>query len=144
MKLNKILVLSMLCLLMMNMQCDDDDVTTLPCGSEIVLDNNAFETSESDYYTINNIYFNDDCLTVEYTASGCDSNTWVMTLIDSENIAESMPPQRYLKLSLFNNEACLAVFNSQETFDLVPLRVQGANEVLLNIEDFTEPLLYSY
>ncbi|WP_178989757.1 hypothetical protein [Winogradskyella schleiferi] len=144
MKLKKNLMLSFLCIILMNTQCSDDDVTILTDCSEVIIDNNAYETAESDYYSVVNIVFNGDCLTLDLSASGCDGNTWEFTLIDSGNIAESMPPQRYLKLSLFNNEACLAVFSREESFDLTPLRVDGTNEVLLNIEGFEEPILYAY
>ena len=61
-----------------------------------------------------------------------------------ENIAESFPPQRYLKLNLYNNEVCLAVFTKEESFDLTALRVEGTNEVLLNFEGFEESVLYTY
>ena len=129
---------------MMNMQCDEDDVpVTLNC-SEVLIDNNTYETAESDNYTIGNVFFNGNCITIDVSASGCDGSTWVFTLIDSENISESIPPQRSLKLSLNNNEACLAVFTREESFDLIPLRVEGSNEVLLNIEGFEEPILYAY
>lgn len=91
-----------------------------------------------------NVNLDGDCLTVNITTSGCDASSWVSTLIDSENIAESMPPQRYLKLTLYNNEDCLTVFEKVETFDLSVLQVEGTNEVILNIEGLPESVLYTY
>lgn len=55
-----------------------------------------------------------------------------------------MPPQRFLKLTVITNEACLAVFDKTESFDLKALRIEGMNKVVLNIEDFSEQLNYSY
>jgi hypothetical protein len=52
-----------------------------------------------------------------------------------------MPPQGYLKLALANNEACLAVFNKEQSFDLTRIKIDGANGVLLKIEDFKEPII---
>lgn len=144
MNLKKIMTYSFLCLCLMNMQCNDDDITVTPCGTDVIVDNDIYEIAESDYYTIGDIVINDDCLTVTISASGCDPNNWEMTLIDSEAIAESMPPQRYLKLTTYTNEACLAVFNKEETFDLRPLRLDGVNEVLLNIEGVEELISYTY
>ncbi|WP_400077042.1 hypothetical protein [Winogradskyella sp. R77965] len=126
------------------MQCDEDDVLIETLCLEVLIDNNAYETAESDYYTVGNVFFNENCLTLDVSSSGCDGSTWVFSLIDSENIAESMPPQRYLKLSLNNDESCLAVFTKEISFDLLPLRIEGTNEVLLNIEGFNEPILYAY
>ncbi|WP_179008714.1 hypothetical protein [Winogradskyella forsetii] len=142
MKFKKIIMLSLICLLFMNMQCDDDDVQTTPCGLEIVIDNTTYEEAES--HPIESMNIEGDCININIAGSGCDASTWVMTLIDSGNIAESSPNQRYLKLSLYNNEACLAVFTKEESFDLTALRIDGVNEVLLNVEGFEEPILYVY
>ena len=142
MKIKKILMLSLFSLLLINMQCDDDDVVLIPCGLEVVIDNTTYEEAES--HNIEHFIVNDDCLTLNIYDSGCDASTWMMTLIDSENIAESSPNQRYLKLTLYNNEACLAVFSKEEVFNLIPLRIEGVNEVLLNIEGIEESILYTY
>lgn len=143
MKLKTSLKFLLICLLFINMQCNDDDsVLTEPCGLAIQLNNSAFNAEES--HAIEGVIINNDCITIIISDSGCDSNNWVMTLIDSENIAESMPPQRYLKLKLINNEVCLAYFNKQENFDLTPLKIEGLNEVILNIEGLAEPVTYTY
>ncbi|EPR72583.1 hypothetical protein ADIWIN_2473 [Winogradskyella psychrotolerans RS-3] len=135
---------SLVSMFLMSFQCHEDDVILLPCGLEVVSDNEAYETSESDNYGVLNVDLSGDCLTVDVTTSGCDNNDWVLTLIDSENIAESMPSQRYLKLTLFNNQDCSVVLEKAETFDLSLLKVEGTNEVLLNIEGLSESVLYSY
>jgi len=144
MKLRKVIMFSLTSMLLMNFQCNEDDVVLLPCGLEVVSNNEAYETAESDNFGVLNVDLSGDCLTVDVTTSGCDSNDWVLTLIDSGNIAESMPPQRYLKLTLFNNQVCLVVLEKAETFDLSSLRVDGTNEVLLNIEGLPESVLYTY
>lgn len=142
MKINKILVLSLFCVLLLNMQCDEDNVVFVPCGIEVVIDNASYEDAE--VHNIEAVTLDGDCININISASGCDGSSWIMTLIDSENIAESFPPQRYLKLNLYNNEVCLAVFTKEESFDLTALRVEGANEVLLNFEGFEESVLYTY
>ena len=135
-------MLSLLCLLVMNMQCNEDDNVVVPCGLEVVVDAVAYQAAES--HAIDSAIINDDCLALIVSGSGCDASTWLMSLIDSGNVAESFPNQRYLKLTLHNNEDCLAVFNKEENFDLTALRIEGANEVLLNIEGLEESILYSY
>ena len=83
------------------------------CDLAVVLDNSIYETVESDFCSLKTAEIDGDCLSVNISASGCDGSTWVLTIVDSEEIAESMPPQRYLKLALANNEVCLAVFNKE-------------------------------
>jgi hypothetical protein len=145
MELKKIIALLTLCLLLMNFQCNEDDnLLASQCDDTVIVDNSVYQSAETSFYTVANSVINGDCLEVNIASSGCGGETWVLTLIDSGDIAESMPPQRYLKLSLFNEESCLAVFNKEQSFDLTSLRIEGANEVLLNIEDFPESLTYSY
>jgi len=134
------------CALVFILSCnnDDDDVQLSQCDATVVVDNSIYQTTASDYYSLVSGEIDVDCLSVNISASGCDGSTWVITLVDSEVIAESMPPQRYLKLMLANNEACLAVLNKEQSFDLTALRIGGVNEVLLNIEDFPDPLSYRY
>ncbi len=142
---NYILFVFSTCALVFILSCNnDDDVQLNQCGATVVVDNSIYQTTASDYYSLVSGEIDGDCLSVNISASGCDGSTWVITLVDSEVIAESMPPQRYLKLMLANNEACLAVFNKEQSFDLTALRISGVNEVLLNIEDFPDPLSYGY
>lgn len=143
MKLYKHFKFSLVCVVFLNMQCNEDDGTIIePCGVEIQIDNSAY--MEADSHLIEEFVINDDCITLTVADSGCDSGNWVMTLIDSGNIAESMPPQRFLKLALVNDEVCLAFLTKQETFDLTPLKVEGLNEVILNIDGLTESITYYY
>nr|WP_321222200.1 hypothetical protein [uncultured Psychroserpens sp.] len=128
----------------MNTQCDDDDVVSIPCDQTVVVDNGFYETAESNMYEVGNIVFNDNCLSIEISASGCDGNSWSMVLVDSGNVAESSPEQRYLKFVLTNQEVCLAFISQERSFDLTPLQIDGSNEIILNIEGFPESLTYNY
>ncbi|MDG5492759.1 hypothetical protein [Psychroserpens sp. SPM9] len=129
----------------MNTQCDEDDgPVEFFCDQIVVVDNGFYESAETDTYTPVNAIMDGGCLTVLISASGCDGSTWSMVLVDSGAVAESSPEQRFLKLAFTNNEACLAVFSQERTFDVRPLQVEGSNEIILNIEGFPEPVTYSY
>lgn len=68
----------------------------------------------------------------------------MLIFVDSENIVAAKSSQRYLKQVLANNKAYLAVLNKERAFNLLGLQIDGVNEVLLNIEDFLEPIAYIY
>ena len=145
MKFPKYLILFVCSVLLLNMQCDDDDEQIITsCDTTTIIDNNLYQNAQSDYYTVVNTEINGDCLIVEVSASGCDGSSWVLELIDANEVLESSPSQRNLKFVLANNEACLAVFTKQQSFDLSSLRIIGEDEIILNIEGFSEPILYSY
>ncbi|MUU78002.1 hypothetical protein [Winogradskyella endarachnes] len=143
MKLFKYLNYLLGCVLLLNMQCNEEnEIITDTCGEEIQIDNSVYLEAES--HLIEAIQINDDCIILTVSDSGCDSDNWVITLVDSGNIAESMPPQRYLKLALVNDDVCLAYFTKQQTFDLTNLKIEGVDEVLLNFEGFAESVSYYY
>ncbi|WP_439152846.1 hypothetical protein [Winogradskyella sp.] len=146
MKLKQFFKVLFCALLVLNMQCDEDDVIPLSdiCDELIVTSNTEYENLESDFYSLDSAEIIDDCLVIAVSASGCDGNSWLFTLVDSGDIAESMPPQRNLKFGLTNNEACLAVFSREMSFDLRSLQIEGVDSVILNIEDFSTPLEYNY
>lgn len=145
MKLTKIGVLCFcFALLFISTQCDEDDYVPEPCGQTVVIDNTFYETAESNFYNLISTYIQGNCLVIDISASGCDGNSWSMVLVDSGDVAESSPEQRFLKFVFTNPEVCLAVFNQERTFDLTPLQIEGSNEIILNIEGFPEPISYSY
>ena len=144
MKNSKVFSVLALCLLIFNFQCDEDEVIYSDCEALVIIDNTAYENSESANYSIVNYEIEGDCLNIEISSSGCDADTWQLSLIDSGSVAESFPLQRYLKLELFNNEACLAVLAKSQSFDLSSLSIEGTTEVVLNIEGFEESINYTY
>ena len=133
-----------------NTQCDkDDDAIQIldkvsDCEQRIFIDEEYYNILESGFFTFITADVNEDCLSLEFAASGCDSGSWEFNLVDSGSVAESSPEQRFLKPELINNELCLAVFTKLVTFNLVPLRVEGSNEIILNIEGLDTSLTYTY
>lgn len=82
-------------------------------------------------------------MVIKFTASGCSGDSWEVRLIDSEEVLESLPPQRNLRLSLKNQEDCHAMITKTMSFNLANLKVKG-NQVLLNIIHTNDPVLYEY
>ena len=148
MKFFRPIILLLIFFLSLNTQCNEDDepmVYNPDCNAEnLIIDVIEYENAQSDFYTITGVSFDEDCLMVSFSASGCSGETWELELIDSEAVLESLPPQRNLKLVLTNSEACLAVFEQTKTFDLRNLRLEGVDEIILNVEGLPEPLSYNY
>ncbi len=146
MKIHKLSVMLLFAASLLCMQCDDDDdqPSSMVCDFTTIIDNELYQNAQSAFYTLVSAETSEDCLNIEISSSGCSGESWVLELVDSGGVLESDPPQRNLKFILTNNEACLAVFQRGQSFDLTPLQVDGANEVILNVEDFPEPITYSY
>lgn len=147
MKLQKLSMLLLFVALFLNMQCNEDDGNSAPptnCGALALIDSFSYENAATSPYTINSVIVNEDCLILNFTATGCDGSTWITQLSDSSEISESDPPQRAVKLFLINNEACLAEVTQVRSFDLTALQIEGINEVIINIDDYSEPITYTY
>ncbi|WP_298498084.1 hypothetical protein [uncultured Algibacter sp.] len=128
----------------MNTQCEEDDDYLSVCDNLVIIDESYYNTFDSGNFTFIDAEVIDNCLSVTISASGCDGNSWAYNLVDSGSIAESLPEQRYLKLELLNEEACLAVFKRTVSFDLTPIKIEGSNEIILNIEGFESSINYKY
>ena len=121
----------------------DDDNNSINCDKEVVISNDEYDTAPNDDLTITQLEIIEDCLKINFSASGCSGDTWVLKLVDSGNIAESQPPQRTLRLSLKDEEECEAFISREMTFDISDLMVDG-NQVLLNISNSGDQILYEY
>lgn len=122
---------------------DDDSNNTTDCDSETLVSAEQFINAASDELEINNLEINDDCLKINFSSGGCDGDTWEVLLIDSEAILESLPPQRNLRLSLKNEEACEAFITRELTFDISNLQIDE-NQIQLNIVNSDMSILYEY
>lgn len=122
--------------------CDDEEnVIATTCDNLVVIDNDRFQNDASAFFTLIDVSIEGDCMTLEYSSSGCDGNSWVAELVDAEVVRESIPEQRDLRLILENTELCQAVFTQKVSFDITSLQT-NESEVALNIEEFE--ILYSY
>ncbi|WP_111681999.1 hypothetical protein [Winogradskyella tangerina] len=139
-------ILFLFAILLLNFQCEDDDIQLPPtdCDRFAVVDSNAYQNANSDFFNINSAEIEGDCLSIEISASGCNGETWILQLFSSEGVMESLPVQRNIRAVLINDEACLAVFTKTFTFDLRDLQVEGEQQVSFNLLDYSEPILYSY
>ncbi|WP_304139552.1 hypothetical protein [Mesonia mobilis] len=126
--------------------CEDDSgsINLLDCNLNTTVSSLAYQNSISSPVSISFHTITENCLALDYNASGCDGSSWEVELIASEDILEANPPQRNLKLILINQELCTAVIQQEMTFDITNLQVANNNSVLLNIDEITEPILYEY
>ena len=112
--------------------------------NNVIIDKEAYNNTNTIGYQITDISRDEDKLKITIGASGCDAESWIVSLIDSGDIAESNPAQRYLKLNLFNDQACLAHFTKEYEFDISSLQEENTNTILLNIEGWNELITYNY
>ena len=121
--------------------CDEEDVNDNFENESVIIDNNLYKQTETNTYRISDVQLNGNNLTIKISSSGCDSNSWKAILVDANVILESSPIQRNIKLSLKNDEACLAVFQKEFTFDISILK-ENFDSLFLNLEGWDSQILY--
>ncbi|GLR15615.1 hypothetical protein [Portibacter lacus] len=113
------------------------------CDENTEINADEYQNAMTEGVEIMKVEIVDQCLNITYSASGCSGDSWKVSLIDSGDILESMPPQRNLKFSLENQEVCLAFITKTTSFDISNLQIEG-NSVVLNINDSDENILFEY
>lgn len=139
--LNILLILGIILI----MSCNEDDggENSITSDSTTLISSEAFLNAPSDQLTINSLEITENCLNINFSASGCSGDTWELQLIDSDEILESIPLQRNLRLSLKNEEECEAFITQELSFDISNVQVNG-NQVILNILNSGDKILYEY
>ena len=131
-------------LLLAAMQCKTDIVEPNPeCPERVEISDKLFRNGPNDELELLSAEILNDCLIIEFTASGCDGSAWEVKLFDANAIKESYPVQRDLRLSLKNQEICDAVITKTLSFDISPLQLDY-DKILLNLTNSGEQLLYEY
>ncbi|HXJ98755.1 MAG TPA: hypothetical protein VNJ50_07900 [Gelidibacter sp.] len=102
---------------------------------------NAINTSN---YIVTDIQLNGDCLKITVSSSGCDPEPWKINLYSVNSFYTVYPYQRAVKIELINNQDCLAVFQKTVSFDLTSFQLNGQNNLPLNIEGWSEQIIYKY
>jgi hypothetical protein len=139
MKLKNILIITFLTFLSCS---DSNDIDFNLCNECVIIDNNLYNNTKTDTYTINNIRLNEDFLTIKIAASGCSGNSWKATLIDANQILESNPIQRNIRVLFESNEACLAFFEKEFRFNIKKLK-ENQSKVILNLDGWNTQINYN-
>ncbi len=127
-------------LLLFIISCDNT-TDTINTDNSVIIDKIIFQNTKTDNYTILDVQLNGNDLTIKIGSSGCSSDYWKATLIDSGAVLESFPVQRNIKLNLENNEACLAYFEVEYTFNLKFL-IKNLAPVNFNLDGWNQQINY--
>ena len=112
------------------------------CKQDVLISKTEYESAPADKFSIISLKISVDCLTIKFSASGCNGNSWTTKLIDWGGVAQSNPPQRTLRLSLDNKELGESVVVKEISLNIKDLQVEGADKVWLNISG--KSILYEY
>ncbi len=110
------------------------------CDNIVEIDEDLYNNSTEENYTIKNVSWNGTCLKIEFESGGCNGTTWETRLIDQGVVMESFPVQRNVKMILKNEEVCLAIAWQEHSFDMDPILGQH-DKIYLNIEGYDKQVL---
>jgi len=119
--------------------CDGDQ----ECDDCVTISKQRYEQAITNNYELNEVKLNGDCLEITFSASGCSGSSWETDLIDMGAIAESFPVQRFVRLSLTDEELCEAWITKTVSFNISPLQVEQ-DRLYLNFDGWEGQILYKY
>ncbi|MCX2745566.1 hypothetical protein OO013_16920 [Mangrovivirga sp. M17] len=112
------------------------------CDQEIIMSDDLFENAPSDPLTIESTSLYGNCLTITFSAGGCDGSTWQFDLIGQQKTIPEGLPRHFMRLSLKDNELCEALIRKQVSFDLNPA-LGNSNRVTLTLTNNNEEIIYN-
>jgi hypothetical protein len=121
---------------------DTVEIIESACDQDVIISQEEYETAPDDPFYGFEYEIVGNCLKIKFQASGCDGSTWNVKLIDVGVVVETLPCQRYLRLSLDNQEDCKALPVKEISFNIKDLQIYGDRQVLLNIAG--KKILYEY
>ena len=136
-------LIAIILLLGLATNCDSVNLKQSDCDAEIIVDNNLFTNAPNDSFNFVDIEIIQNCLkfTIEY-GGGCGDIE--LKLISSEMVMESNPPQIDVRFSLKDEDNCKANIRKEILFNLTPIHELINNQVILNIKNWDEAILYSF
>ncbi|MDR1459883.1 MAG: hypothetical protein LBI60_06685 [Bacteroidales bacterium] len=112
------------------------------CDRDVIISQTEYNNAPNHPVTIIKMNIESNCLKIKFGASGCNGDNWAVRLIDLGVVAESLPCQRTLRLSLNDIGECEAYFEKEMYFNIEDLQIQGNHSVQLNISG--KSILYEY
>jgi len=124
--------------------CDDEEPIKdcILCDDFVSISQEGFENASAPGLEIMSFTLNENCLTITYSSSGCDGETWELRLIDSATPPESDPEQRFARFDFENVELCDAIVTKETSFDISEIYLSG-RDFILNLEagEWTDEIL---
>ncbi len=120
--------------------CKKDE---LNCKQQVIVSKVQFEQAAKDMFNFKAVTLDQDCLSITISyGGGCGEVS--AKLIDSGDVAESLPVQRYLRLAFKDDDLCEALLDTTFLFDLTPIRVAEDNTVRFTLDGWSREFFYNY
>ena len=122
--------------------CHNNENNQSDCDQNVIISQTEYNNAPNHHVIILDMNIEGNCLKIKFGTSGCSSDNWTVKLIDMGIVAESMPCQRTLRLSLNHIGICAAYFEKEMSFNIESLQIKGNRSVQLNIGG--KSILYEY
>ncbi len=112
------------------------------CNKDVAVSEKEYTDAPRDPMVISSIEIRGDCIKFNFSALGCDGQSWKVKLIRSELTLLSNPPQTSVRLSLENKEKCGNLVTKEAYFDLVNVLFGDGKRMVLKIANWDHDILY--
>ena len=126
--------------------CDENGPPIPPrvvCGSSAILDADVFENGPEDDFDLDSVWINSNCLHISYKYGGGCGDT-EMDVVGYHENSRQLPSSVHTRFSFSDKNSCEAYLTATKSFDLTPYQKKDYPQVILRIEGWNQPILYSY
>jgi len=125
--------------------CEKDNIDTSSaiCDQKLIIDSNLFDSAPNDDFTFNSVKIEGDCMNISFSYGGGCEDTKVK-LIDSDSEGFSLPPTRFLRLSLDDGDNCEAWVTEEISFDLTPVKRGDSRILTFDLKNWDGLLTYEF
>lgn len=131
-------------MLALSFSCNNDDDGLQSCDRSALLDADLFVSAPSQTVFLNSAEIEGDCLRINFSASGCNGETWEFNLVGQPSDAAVFPPLVNIRLILESTELCEAMISREVSFDLTVFQVSNTNSLSFQLQNNGQNLLYAY
>ena len=111
--------------------------------NDVIINSEQYNNSQTDSFELIKLIVENECLKISVRYGGGCEEVFAK-LIDSEDLFESNPVQRNLRIVFTDNDECEALVEKDFHFNISNLRVENESEIKLNFEGSDLSYIYQY
>tara|TARA_R110002050_G_scaffold20348_1_gene57710 strand:- start:108826 stop:109254 length:429 start_codon:yes stop_codon:yes gene_type:complete len=119
------------------------DLNTDSCKDTIIINSPKYSSTVTDDFEISKAYIKGDCLKINVAVGG-GCGTIDFTLLAREEVIETLPVQREIRLVVDDNDTCEMLINKELSYDISGLKIAPHGSINILLEGYEKPITYTY
>ena len=111
--------------------------------NDVIIDSEQYNNSQTDSFELIKLIVENECLKISVRYGGGCKEVYAK-LVDSEDLFESNPVQRNLRIVFTDNDECEALVEKDFHFNINNLQIENESKIKLNFQGSDLTYIYQY